>query len=302
MPVEISDIRRTVFGGLIDYAGLFPPAGLDMESAVAGYRAARSSRHDWMVDRFIVPASRLEELAAQLTPTMDAGEPPWRLSVLSDQGSWPAFAETHRAIATYLQEMAGASTAELVEVKLPAQPDEGELGEAAAGFVRLGAIPFFEMPADELPVDVLAVVRRRRDIALGAKLRCGGVTAELFPSSERVAEFIASCTGHSLPFKCTAGLHHPLRHHDPATGFIHHGFLNILVASLAAAEGSADLVEIISDTDPGSFGVGRAAVSWRGRKFSPEQVSAARAGGFVGYGSCDFDEPVGDLTELGMLP
>ena len=41
--VLIPDARQEMFRGLIDYAGLFPPASRDMAGAVAGYRAARDS-------------------------------------------------------------------------------------------------------------------------------------------------------------------------------------------------------------------------------------------------------------------
>jgi hypothetical protein len=300
--VEISDARRTVFGGLIDYAGLFPPASLDMAAATGGYRTARTSPHGWLVDRFIVPASRLEELASHLTGSMAPGEVPWRLSVIADIGEFPSFAGTHTAIAAYATEMSIASPVELVEAKLPAQPTDLDVGEAAAGFGRGGAVAFFEMPPGELPLDTLDAARSQRDVALGAKLRCGGATADAFPTPQRVAEFIAGCVARGLPFKCTAGLHHPVRHVAPETGFVHHGFLNIVAASLAAAAGSFDLVDIISDGDPGSFAVGRSGVTWRGSTFGVTAIESVRSGGFVGYGSCDFDEPVADLVGMGMLP
>jgi hypothetical protein len=301
-PVEIEDARRIVFGGLIDYAGLFPPASLDMAGAVAGYRAARESSRGWLVDRFIVPASRLEELALSLTGSMTAGEEPWGLSVIADIGEFPGFADSHRAIAAYTTEMASASSVELIEAKLPPQPAEFDIGEAAVAFAGGGAVAFFEMPPDELPLDALDAARRQRDVALGTKLRCGGVTADAFPTPRRVADFIAGCVARSLPFKCTAGLHHPIRHVAPDTGFVHHGFLNIVAASLAAAEGSAELVDIISDTDPRAFNVGRSGVTWRDSTFGVATIESVRSGTFVGYGSCDFDEPVADLVGMGMLP
>ncbi|MDH3729496.1 MAG: hypothetical protein OES13_00020 [Acidimicrobiia bacterium] len=301
-PVDIDDARRIVFDGLIDYAGLFPPASLDMADAVAGFREARRSPFSWVVDRFIVPASRLTELGSQLVGSMSANEEPWRLSVIADLGEFPSFSPTHRAIASYSSEMAPASSVELVEAKLPPGPADLDIGDAAVEFAGLGAVAFFEMPPDELPVDGIAAARRQRDIAIGAKLRCGGVTADLFPSPERVADFIAVCVARSVPFKCTAGLHHPVRHVADDTGFVHHGFLNILAASLSAFEAREDLVEILSDDDPTSFAVSRTGVSWKGRVFRADSVASSRAAGFIGYGSCDFDEPVADLFELGMLP
>ena len=302
-PVEISDARRVAFAGLIDYAGLFPPASLDMAGAVSGYREARASSHGWVADRFIVPASRLVELAGELTPSMAADEEPWRISAIADLGEFPRFVETVSAIAAFGDEMSSAAPVELVEAKLDPGVDEMAVGDAAVAIGRTGAVPFFEPPPDELPLDELTAARRQRDLALGAKLRCGGVTADLFPDPERVAAFISGCVERALPFKCTAGLHHPVRHTDPDTGFTHHGFLNVAAASLAAQTlGPEELVGIISDTDPHSFAVTRSGLSWRGMTFDSAAVAASRSGGFVAYGSCDFDEPIADLVELGMLP
>ncbi len=49
--------------GLVDYAGLFPPARLDMSSAVENYALYRSETLAWMLGRFICPAARLAEFA-----------------------------------------------------------------------------------------------------------------------------------------------------------------------------------------------------------------------------------------------
>ena len=53
---------ETLLAGLIDYAGLFPPAALPMEQAVANYRRYRGGEHAWMLGRFVVPAARAAEV------------------------------------------------------------------------------------------------------------------------------------------------------------------------------------------------------------------------------------------------
>lgn len=55
---------RSALRGLIDYAGLFPPAQESMDDAVRHYAAYRRAAHQWMLGRFVVPASRLDEFAA----------------------------------------------------------------------------------------------------------------------------------------------------------------------------------------------------------------------------------------------
>ncbi|HET7190233.1 MAG TPA: hypothetical protein VFI52_18910, partial [Gemmatimonadaceae bacterium] len=70
---------RALVAGLVDYAGLFPPASLDMPAAAARYAEYRASADAWMLGRFIVPVARLNELAAALPAQPDT---PWTLCVL----------------------------------------------------------------------------------------------------------------------------------------------------------------------------------------------------------------------------
>jgi hypothetical protein len=77
------DALHLLLHDAIDYAGLFPPAGLDMGPAVRNYAAYRAGADAWALGRFIVPAVRLGELedaAAPLLPRDSAD--PWRLGVL----------------------------------------------------------------------------------------------------------------------------------------------------------------------------------------------------------------------------
>jgi hypothetical protein len=53
---------RTLLEGLIDYAGLFPPAKLPMEEAVRNYAHYREAEFSWALGRFVVPAARIAEV------------------------------------------------------------------------------------------------------------------------------------------------------------------------------------------------------------------------------------------------
>ncbi len=312
--IVVRDARRRALEGLIDYAGLFPPASLDMPAAVAGYRAAR--RHDsaWLVHRFICPVNRLDELTAELVATMRAGEEPWPVSLLFADGAWPEAIESQVAHAVTHAAMLGpAARFDLAELKIPADLAgsaslESDLDEVLSALAPLDAIPaFFEVRRATVAHDLVALaeVRRRRRSQLGAKLRCGGLTAADFPAPEEVARFVVRCRELGLPFKATAGLHHPFRHRAEGTGFVHHGFVNLLAAATLAAVHDLDesrVAEIIADTNPESFSLSRRAVRWRDLEADDAATGAARNDLFVGYGSCDFDEPAGDLTRLGVLP
>ena len=57
---------RALLRNLIDYAGMFPPASLTREAAVAKYRGYRGSEHAWMLGRFVVSATQVDEMPEEL--------------------------------------------------------------------------------------------------------------------------------------------------------------------------------------------------------------------------------------------
>jgi len=303
--VLLPDARTALFGALIDYAGLYPPASLDMDGAVAGYRSARSSNEGWMAGRFLCPASRLVDLAAILVATMETGEVPWPIAVTFDLD--PTASAT--AAAAFHAEMDPAATVHLAEARIP----EGSDAEAIAALVTTAlsindtVVPFLEVPRNGV---VPATVRAVGDAVKsslrpgGAKLRCGGLGPDDFPSTHEVAEFIVECTEGNLPFKTTAGLHHPIRHRDDELGLMRHGFLNLLTAAVAAKAGAGLLTieAIIAETDPDAFETSFGGISWRGERADATAINATRNEGFIAYGSCEFFEPVEDLAKLGFLP
>ncbi len=291
------DARREALSGLIDYAGLFPPASLDLAAAVEEYRAVRRGAEAWLVGRFICPAERLVDLAGLLMTTMPSGESSWSLVVTATP------ADT-RVVSDFAAEMGRSVRIEAVEVRLP----EGASVETVAALVdAFDRLVYFEIPWHRpvaAPLEMLAAARETTGRVLGAKIRCGGLTADAFPPVTAVAEFLAGCARLDMPVKATAGLHHPIRHLDPATGFTHHGFLNLLVAGLLAHEGAATAVleEALAVEDAAQFSLSPAGLVWGGFRFGADRIDAARREFFVGYGSCSIAEPVSDLTALGILP
>ena len=88
-----------------------------------------------------------------------------------------------------------------------------------------------------------------------------------------------------MPFKATAGLHHPLA----AEGG--HGFLNVLAACAFADEAAlGGDVELDADR-----------LRWNGREAAAEELERVRREQLVAVGSCSFFEPVEELQELGIL-
>ncbi|MDQ2872110.1 MAG: hypothetical protein M3R35_03160 [Candidatus Eremiobacteraeota bacterium] len=303
---------RAAFSSLIDYAGLFPPAKLDMDAALAEYEKSRRGAFAWMLGRFIVPAGRLEELLA--SPQLVA-EPPLAASVIVDAGSdpraWFGNAQALLARIAALRSSEKRIAIETLEAPLPALATRRETHDASIGqfamlvqAAGLRDVPaFLELPAKtegELLGGAMFALARH---GLRAKVRCGGVTADNVPSPQALAEFIRAAAAETVPFKATAGLHHPLRHHNEAAGFTMHGFLNVLAAAVFAISGADDdaVCAALSLEDAGAFTFDADGMQCAGRRVTTEQIQRARREAFIGYGSCSFDEPVDDLIGLRML-
>ncbi len=102
-------------------------------------------------------------------------------------------------------------------------------------------------------------------------------------------------TDRRIPFKCTAGLHHAVRHTAADTGFEHHGFLNVLLAIGAASQGAgqAELEKVLAERDP--VAVARQIGDLDGIEADDIRYL------FTSFGTCSTDEPVQDLIALGLL-
>jgi hypothetical protein len=100
---------------------------------------------------------------------------------------------------------------------------------------------------------------------------------------------------HRIGFKCTAGLHHAVRHTAQDTGFEHHGFLNVLLGTAAALSGAdaSDVTAVLADRD----GVRLADQASR----LDADAAAEVRGLFRSFGTCSTDEPVTDLVTLGLV-
>ena len=291
---------RALFAGLVDYAGLFPPAALAMDAAVAEYARWRRSPEAWMLGRFVAPASRLVELGRAsdaALPAPGAGEP-WRVSALVGADLRGDAAR----VSSWNVSHSGRAAVDSVELKA-ASPREAE---AALDALPLGVAAFVELPLDADLSGVLTTLKRR---GARAKIRTGGVLPDAIPEPAAVARFIAACAHERVPFKATAGLHHPVRS-DRALTYERdspratmHGFLNVFAAAALAREGlSADEVEaVLREDDPAAFRLDEAGLDWRGLGASTAALAAARRDFAVSFGSCSFAEPVAELHALGVL-
>lgn len=282
---------------LVDYAGLFPPAELDMRSAVAEYARARRSPEAWMLGRFVVPASRLEELAVTAESTVSVSDP-WRLSVLFGADS----AADAAALAAFDERAAGEAIADAVELKAASTAEI----DRALSAVPPGVATYVELG---LPQELSAPLQAIAARGARAKLRTGGVTPQSIPAPGEVARFIVECARAGVAFKATAGLHHPVRSLRPLTYAADspratmHGFLNVFAAAAVAREGAdlPDVEAVIREEEPSAFRLDENGLAVGPRRIASESLAEARRTFALGFGSCSFAEPVSDLESLGFL-
>lgn len=304
---------RTALSDLIDYAGLFPPARLAMRPALDEYARAYAGGSAWMLGRFILPLSRFNEAVAALEPS--GLQLPLPVSAIVDADAEPRrwFASTSQSLAEVARLRDDGRTLDVAALEIPLPPPASARETYDAPVAQLGAMldreglrdlpVYVEVPrgaADaERDAGAMRALARAR---LRAKVRCGGLTPEAFPSPLQLAGFVSTACDEGVAFKATAGLHHPIRHQDVERGVKMHGFVNLLAAAIFAGRVDGPVLEaIISEEDPSAFALDGGGFAWRTHRVALEVVRAARVQRFVGYGSCSFSEPVEDLTELGWL-
>jgi hypothetical protein len=313
--------------GIVDYAGLFPPAGLSMDEAVRAYAAHRRGAERWMLGRFVCPVTRLDEFESATAPLVRESPDPWILSALGQGGTdAQGFVKgvwNDLACVAAFGERAGRVQVDTLEVALPpavvasgSPHDLEHLVEGAAEIVashRKGPRSvFFEVPLaaaghHEVPsaLRALAECRRREPpVRIGAKIRTGGTLATAVPAPEALAAFLVEARDRGVPWKATAGLHHPTRRFDPGLGTDVHGFLNVFGAAVLGHRSWLDarsLRSILHDENPASFAFDEHGFAWMQHRATTGEVEAARATVALSFGSCSFAEPVDDLRALGLL-
>jgi hypothetical protein len=313
MPVRqppVTDFAvRVLLDSIVDYAGLFPPAAVDMAVAVRNFAHYRASSNGWMLGRFICPAQSLEAFsheAEQYLPR-DAGAIAWQLSVTGsgqceqDMAAIADFNERHRVCFDECSAFVDA-----YEVKASNVEDIERIHRSVPVTMRT----FIEVPLSDDPtpmVSAIAACGRR------AKMRTGGVVPEAFPTSEQIAQFLVACAHTGVVAKATAGLHHPLRnefrltYEDNAPRAVMFGYLNVFLATALVGVGAStrDVIAMLEEQDAGRITFDATHCYWSGgsKIYSLDRAFLAqmRDRGLVSFGSCSFTEPVQETRALGWL-
>jgi hypothetical protein len=277
--------------GFVDDAAIFPPAGTPLEQAVSEHAAHRTSVYADLVGGFVVSDVKVADLARLVSD-----DHPLDLNLVVTGGAGaiePAVTWVSRSEGMRLRalEFALRDEDDLAHNARRLVSVVDSLGDALDEVVVHAEPP---IPHGPPPHGWLAALDELAAREIACKFRTGGMSADLFPSPERLATCLESSLDRELPFKCTAGLHHAVHHVDEATGFTHHGFLNVLLATRTSLDGgdTGDVVRVLEETD-GEALAARVADD-------PEAVERTRRW-FTSFGSCSVLEVHEDLVELGLL-
>jgi hypothetical protein len=273
-PVLASAAVESAFHGLLDDAAVFPPGDMPLPQAVPAHQGHHAAWYAPFVGSFVCPAARADEVDAPLELSLTLPDGPSSLPAVLD--AWQ-------------QRPHGRLVA--VEVALPPSAPAAETLALLDAHLPDGVTGFVEVPRDERRSDVLDALAGTRYLA---KFRTGGLVPQAHPDEHELAASVLAAVRRELAFKCTAGLHHAVRHTDGTLE--QHGFLNVLLATAAALHGAeeADLAALLAQRDPQQVARQVVAAAEDGR------LVRARTR-FLSFGTCSITDPITDLTELGLV-
>ena len=292
---------------ILDYAGMFPPAKLPLEESLRHFLRYRRSPHAWMLGRFACPTTRLADVPRCVQSPEDAGL--LRITALAQASSKPddvlAYLDTDLQRIREFRWCMGqdSGTVDMLEIALPKDTSTQQLS---------ALLPTLKTQLQhanlrgflEIPRSLYSDLSSLSNGSIGLKLRCGGTSVDAFPGEEQIAAFIVACRAHHLPWKATAGLHHPHRFWDASLQIWHHGFFNVFGAGILALSNplsEADLVTILADREGRSFRFDAESFAWGSWTCSLDRLIEIRSKEVLSFGCCSFEEPCDDLRALGYI-
>jgi hypothetical protein len=318
--------------GIIDYAGLFPPAKLSLDEAIHNYVRYKKSADNGMLSRFIIPGAKLKKLSPY-AGELFTSDLPFDFSAIGNttqtvEDFQAGIGQLCQKCIAFCNKYEGRVHTPAAEIKLPkevassqsARQLEKLMNRAAEQLSRSSQSPeiiFYENLLNEswkkeVEATIQAISEHNQKIAnevsdyrfAAYKLRCGGVKAHLFPSIEQIAFVINKARVYGVPLKGTAGLHHPVRHYADSVKTKMHGFFNVFGGALLSHANDlteSELQDILTEEDPDQFSFADKLFQWKEISVSTREIEHLRATKLLSFGSCSFDEPREDLRQLNLM-
>lgn len=294
---NLPDSLYTLLAEIVDYAGLFPPSKVSMAVAVQNYSQYLKSEHSWMLGRFVVPISNLDKFIKEATPYIEENKI-WLLSGIAGED----VVNELRKVLRFNKKYEDKILIDTVEIKA----DSTETIYEATKVLTDEVTAYFEIPQTEVLTEymtALALTKNR------AKIRTGGLTQEAFPSTDAIIKFMRVCIAANVPFKATAGLHHPLRCVKPLTyeenaikGTMH-GFLNLFLSAafLRNDLNNSFVHKLMNEYEADDLKFENERIIWKDHSIDLKTIKLLREKNAISFGSCSFLEPIEDLQQLAVI-
>ena len=294
-------VAAALLDGLIDYAGLFPPADLSLEAMVDHYASYLKCEQSWVLGRVLVPVGMLEAFASLAPLPRDQGDDPWCVNALVSPSGDAQLSNDLDVISAFNHKHSDPANGHCLVDAVDLKASDALSIDTALDLMPDELMPFFELPVNS---DIRGHVAALSGSVAGAKVRTGGIVPEAYPSPEAVSEFLLACIRADVPFKATAGLHHALCSRNEQVGADEFGFLNVFLGAALARACRLDheeLAEVLQERSSEAFVFEETSISWRNHEIGIEEIVQSRIEGAISYGSCAFDEPLNDLRHLGLI-
>lgn len=295
MIVEQYFAVEALFRQTVDYAGLFPPAGLPAQQVVANFNDYQGGPDGFALNRLVWPIAKLP-LLHELVP-----------------------ASTSWTIAGLVSQVGDLSTV-LEWNQLRHRPKVESLEIPSSVFLEMGSLieqwnylAYIECGPAQLP-ELEHKIGQMPPARIGLKLRTGGLQADAFPSSEEIFQFVDLAQRWQRPYKFTAGLHHllqgeyPLNYEPGANCAPMHGVAQLLLACCHLQAGfsqgpqrKATFLEQLQGGALENWTFLPSGVRWKNQPLTLEQIRQARSTGCHSFGSCSFSEPLQEMRTLGWI-
>jgi len=315
---------NTFIDGIIDYAGLFPPANLNLFDSLSNYLNYIKTNKYNLLSSFVLPINLIDDFI----PTLEKIGTDYSKLDISFVATKPNdainFIDSIKSDMDKINSLVNKNDkiyAKAIEITLPIKSDIGENKDDFEKLYNTISMVsklvnneklqvYYEVPNSKNWIEItkntiklLAEYNSSNQNNISYKIRCGGVKPEMTPPNENVIAAIMTCTKYNVSLKATAGLHHPFRHFNDELGGVMHGFVNIFVAIILSKNMNLRtelMLELLNDENPINFEWNDNGLTWQNHFISIEDIKESKDI-ISSFGSCSFDEPIDDLKELNIL-
>ncbi len=292
---------------LIDYAGIFPPANLELSLALSNYRSYIQSNHNWIISKFIISSTDLKKISIKDINQFNS-QNLLNLSIISKN-----FNKDYNIINTFLREFSSSVKFSCLETQITNVTNFYNQMIEINDLIKknkLNISLFFELLSknwqDNIPlvIDNISRFNETYETNFGFKLRCGGIKKSSFPAPKYISTVLLQSIKRNIPMKFTAGLHHPYIYKDRQINTNMYGFFNVFLSGMFAKKydlNKNDIIKILIDKNKDHFQFKENKIKWQSYYITKDEILDYRLKNFISFGSCSFDKPCEDLKDNGIL-